>query len=351
MSAIAARELVESFRRQAAICGATGSPLYQALLERAADDLEAGGPFGSLMADWSGHPVLDVPALRALGAVHALVLAGEAPALAAFYPSAGGRFEPDGAWRALRALVEERLEDLRPRLREHVQTNEVRRCCALLGGILRFAAAAGPRPLRLREIGASAGLNLLFDRYRYRLGAAVWGTPAARLALDCAWRGAPPALGRAPVVADRAGCDVDPIDVRDPVQRLRLASYAWPDQLARLARLHAAVEIARRDPPALVRARAGDWLADALAVPAEGAATLLFQSVMWWYVPRDEQARVIETVEVAGVRATTDAPLGWLRMEGASTEACEVRLRVWPGGEDALLARTHYHAEWVEWLA
>jgi hypothetical protein len=347
----ATAELLEGFRRQAQVCGATGSPMYQALLARAADDLAAGGPFAALLEGWSGHPVLDVPSLRALGAVHALVLAGEAPALAAFYPSAGGRFEPDGAWRALRALVAARLADLRPRLSEQLQTNEVRRCCALLGGILRFAAGAGGRPLRLREIGSSAGLNLLFDRYRYRLGERAWGAPDARLALDCEWRGPPPALGPAPVVTERVGCDVDPIDVRVPEQRARLLSYAWPDQLERLARLRAAIEIAREDPPALVRARAGDWLADELAAPAPGAATLLFQSVMWWYVPRDEQARIIAIVEAAGARARTDAPLGWLRMEPASLEVCELRLRSWPGGADVLLGRCHPHGEWVEWAA
>jgi hypothetical protein len=345
----AQRALIDAFRQQAKVCGDTGSPLYQALLERAADDLAAGGPFAALFDGWSGHPVLDVPTLRAMGAVHALVLAGEAPELAAFYPSAGGRFEPEGAWRALRALVAARATDLRPRLRQHVQTNEVRRSCALLPGILRFAAAAGGRPLRLREIGPSAGLNLLFDRYRYRLGDLAWGATDARLALACEWRGTRPALGPMPPVVERLGCDVDPIDVRDPAARVRLLSYLWPDQLERLARMRAAIEIAREDPPALVRARAGDWLEGSLA-PAAGTATLLFHSSMWWYVPRDEQARILAIGEAAGALATADAPFGWLRKEPARLDEDELRLRTWPGGEDVLLGRSHPHGEWVEWL-
>ena len=92
--------LVDAFRAQARGCAVTGSPIYASLLERAADDLAAGGPFADPVSDYRGRPLLDALPLRILGAVHGMVLEGRAPALAAFYPSAGGRFEPEGAWRA-----------------------------------------------------------------------------------------------------------------------------------------------------------------------------------------------------------------------------------------------------------
>jgi hypothetical protein len=71
---------------------------------------------------------------------------------------------------------------------------------------------------------------------------------------------------------------------------------------------------------------------------------------MWMYVPEAERQRIRALVEAAGARATAAAPLAWLRMEGVGYEHCEIRLRSWPGGEDALLGRCHYHGNWVEWL-
>jgi hypothetical protein len=96
--------------------------------------------------------------------------------------------------------------------------------------------------------------------------------------------------------------------------------------------------------------RAGDWLARELAAPAPGVTTVVFHSVMWMYVPADERERIGRLLEEAGARATPAAPLGWLRMEGVDFERCEIRLRVWPGGEERLLGHCHYHGAWVEWL-
>lgn len=342
--------LVDAFRGQARACASTGSPIYAALLARAADDLAAGGPFADLVADYRGQPLLDALPLRILGAVHGLVLEGRAPALAAFYPSAGGRFEPEGAWRALVGLAGVHRDELRAAASGRpVQTNEVQRCAALLGGFLRVARATG-LPLRLREVGASAGLNLGWDRYRYALGPHRWGAPDAAVALASEWSGPAPDLAAPVRVVDRAGCDRAPIDVRDPEQCRRLESFVWPEQLERLARLRAAIAATRAAPPRLDALRAGDWVARELAAPAPGVATVLFHSVVWWYVPEDERARIDADVRAAGARATRDAPLAWLRMEGASLDHAELRLLLWPGGTDHLLARTHWHAAWIHWL-
>jgi hypothetical protein len=323
-----------------------GSPIYAELLTRAAADLERGGPFAALVGDYPGHPVLDALPLRALGAAHRLVLAGRAPALAVFYPSVGGRFEADGAWQALLGVVETHRAEIRDALSTQVQTNEVQRSAVLLPGFLRVARATG-LPLRLREVGSSAGLNLLWDRFGYELGPHRWGDPVAPLVLAADWSGPAPDLDAPVSVASRAGCDLAPIDARDPDQCLRLESFVWPDQLDRLERLRAALSVARETPPPIVRARAGEWVPAELAWLPRGQATVLFHSVIWWYLPKDERDRMTLDVQAAGARASTDAPLAWLRMEGAITSEAELRLTLWPGGEDRLLARVHWHGRFV----
>jgi hypothetical protein len=295
--------------------------------------------------------VLDNVALRLLGAAHFLALRGDAPALAACFPSAGGTYDAVRAWPALRDTFERHETRIRVHLTEQIQTNEVRRCCALLGGFLAIARAH-PWPLRLLEIGASAGLNQCFEQYRYELGALRFGPEDAPLTLDCEWRGTPlETSGVALSIASRKGCDISPIDLRDRDQRLRLESFFWPDQLERLARLRAACACALRSGVALERAGAGDWIAREVAALPPRNTTVLFHSVMWMYVPELERKRIHGLMSEAGSRASAGAPLAWLRMESANFDYCEIRLRVWPGGEDRLLGRSHFHGAWVEWLS
>lgn len=349
-AALSNEELADAFRTQARGCELAGSPIYAELLVRAADDIAAGGLFADLVSTYRGVPMLDALPLRVLGAVHALVLAGRAPALAKFYPSGGGTYEADGAWRALREVCDAHRDELRDAAASlRVQTNEVRRSAVLAPGFLRIASRTR-LPLRIREIGSSAGLNLLFDRYRYEFGSHRYGDPASPLLLATNWDGAAPDLDAPLQVADRRGCDVAPFDVRDPEHRLRLESFIWPEQLERLARLRAAFEVAMREPPAIETSGAGDFLAAQTEERAEGVATVVFHSVMWWYVPEAERLRVADIMERAGARATRTAPLAWLRMEGTRLEETELRLRLWPDGGDTHLANAHWHGASVRWL-
>jgi hypothetical protein len=343
-------EILSAFRKQAETCGAMSAPIYADLLARCADDFAAGGIVARLLSDWSGHPVLDNLSMRLMGAAHLLALRGDAPALAACFPSTGGRYDAGRAWTALRDTLERHADRMRVHLKEQVQTNEVRRSCALLGGFLELARAF-PWPLRLLEIGASAGLNQCFDQYRYALGAQRFGPSDAPLTLDCEWRGKPLDLAGVDLrVASRSGCDLSPIDLRDREQRLRLESFFWPDQPERLARLRAACECALRSGVALERASAGDWIAREVATLPARTTTVLFHSVMWLYVPEAERKRIHGLMGDAGARASSEAPLAWLRMEGPNYDFCEIRLKTWPDGEDRLLGRCHYHGAWVEWL-
>ncbi len=336
------------FRFQAAGCRVLGSPIWGEMLSRCEADLAAAGPTAALLDGWEGDPGADNLPLRLAGAMHFLALTERAPKLAAQLPSTGGSFDATAAWQAWQELAVTRAEELRALLREPVQTNEVQRCCALYGGFLACARAFGA-PLRLLEVGSSAGLNQLFDRYRYELGTARFGDESAALALRTDWRG--PELTPVPLeVASREGCDPNPIDLRDPLRRLRLLSFVWPEQDERLARLRAAFAIAQATPPRITRAHADVWLAEQLAAPALGVTSVVFHSVVWWYVPEPERERIVATLLAAGARATREAPLAWLRMENEPKAYAELRLTLWPGGEERLLARTHWHGTWVEWL-
>jgi hypothetical protein len=340
---------VEVFRRQVGACREAGSEFTAHLFERCADDLEAGGPVARLVADFDGHPLLDALPQRVLGAVQARMLAGEAPELAALHPAMGGTPKHPEAGLAFVAVVERELERLRPELAHQVQTNEVRRAAGLLGGFL-VVAQETQLPLRVLEIGSSAGLLLFFDRYRYELGPHRWGDPAAALCLRSEWTGAPPPLAAPLRVVARQGCDLSPIDARDPDQLRRIQSYYWADQQDRL-RLLTEAAAALPGPAPVERIRAGAFVARELAGRRPGVATVLFHSSMWWYVPREEQRAIREAVLAAGERADADAPVAWLRAEPPDLHSAELRLTSWPGGEDRLLARVAHHGQWVEWQA
>ena len=295
-----------------------------------------------------GHetdPPQTMLALRLMGAVHRLVLTGAAPPLAAQFPSAGGT--PDEPWPAFLETVATHTGELRELVEHPVQTNETARCTALLGGFLEVARLTG-LPLRLLEVGASAGLNLRFDRYRYELGARTWGRPGAEPVLRAALSGKPPLEADA-AVASRAGCDARPVDPTTGEGLLTLSSYVWADQVARLERLRAACRVAVETDAEVVAAGAEAWTRERLADAAPGTATVVFHSIVMQYIDEQEREGFRATVREAGERATAEAPLAWLRMEPGADMLTDVRLTLWPDGDERLLARAGYHGDPVEW--
>ena len=346
--------IAAAFAAQARHCDGYHSTLYGELCRRCADDVRAGGELATLTADWHGDPQRGSLPLRVLGGVHALVLTGQAPHLGAFYPSAGGAPRWPDAWQAFVTTVQSHREPIRAWLPQPPQTNEVGRSGSLLGGFLH--AAASGLPLRLLELGSSAGLNLRLDHYRITLGDRSFGPADARVVLRPAWTGPTPAA--VPLrIASRAGCDLAPVDVRDPAARLRLQAYVWPDRTDRLATLRAALAVAQEVPVDLECADAADWLERQLAVPSPGVATVVFHSSFHGYLPAATQQRLAAILHAAGDRATATAPVYWLRCEDEvplpSDRAMqhEVRLRVWPGDAEHLLARCQPHGDRVSWLA
>lgn len=343
---MASRRLLErQLRRQADACERLGSPLYAELLARAAGELAEGEIVWAVLQGHEEDPSDSALALRLMGAVHRLVLGGEAPELAAHYPSAGGR--PHDPWPAFRAVLERHAAELRTLVENPVQTNEPGRCAALLGGFLEVARQTG-LPLRLLEVGASAGLNLRFDRYRYELGRSTWGPPNSLVRLSARVSGRPPP-GQTAQVVSREGCDARPLDPATNEGRLTLASYVWADQPERLFRLRAACELAAETPAPVQLATAADWIEDRLRQGSPGAATVVFHSIVLQYLSETERGRLTAALLEAGEGAGLAAPLAWLQMEPAG-ELTDVHLTLWPGGRRCLIARAGYHGDPVEWV-
>ena len=345
--------VAEAFAVQVDWCRRLRSPLTASVVEWALGDLKAGGEVDGILGGWTGHPTKDALALRWAGAMHALVLAGMAPALAARYAegAAGGAPNAEALGRALASVNREHAAWIADFIRSPPQTNETGRSAVLIGGFLEIARRAG-LPLRALEIGASAGLNTHWDRFRYRLGEAEWGDPASPVRLAPAWSGPSPATDAPLRVARRAACDLQPIDLADEANRQRLRAYVWADQAARLAQLDAAIALALAAGTRVEQADAADWTERALADLCPGEATVLYHSVMWHYMPAATQARLRACAEDAGRRASAKAPFFWLQFEPFSSGADpELRLTAWPGGTTSMLARAHYHGSSVEWLA
>lgn len=344
------RTLADRFREQAEQCAAHGSPLTAALLRGAAGEIGVPGPVRDLLAPLEDDPPGSVASLRLAGALHRLVLERQAPALALHYPSVGGTAGVDGAWDAAREVVRDvpRLHEL---VRAPVQTNEVGRSAALFGGLLHVAAQTG-LPVRLLEVGASAGLNLRVDAFAYEVGGRVLGDPASPVRLTEPWAGTLPPAARLEVIA-RDGCDPAPLDPTTTEDRLTLTSYVWADQLDRVERLRGALEVAGRVPVRVRGEPASAFLARELADPVPGVVTVVWHSVVWQYLEPGERAQVERLLVQAGDRATPQAPLARLSLEPERLAGEDFRFAVglttWPGGTSRLLATARGHGPPVSW--
>jgi hypothetical protein len=347
--------IAQALMFQSSACEAMGSRFSGRLLALAALAVAQPGPVRDLFAPWADAgaraQMENAVPLRLLGAVHERALSGAAPGLTAAYPHGEAPGDPDQAWALAEALIEADPAPLAAFMAHEPQTNETRRSICLLGGFLAVADETR-LPLRLFELGASAGLNQNWDRFRFDLAAAgAWGDARATVRMDAEWRGPPPAIGAPVRVISRAACDRKPVDITQPDARRRLKAYVWADQAERLARLDAAIAEALDQGTQVEAADAADWTAARVA-PASGAATVLFHSVFWQYLPRDTQGALEAMIAQIGERAAPDAPFAWLRMEPPPNDISrmEIRLTLWPTGEERLLGTCHPHGAWVAWL-
>ncbi len=340
----------DHIRRQALACDRLGSPMYAILLDRLAADVDGGGVSRDILAGHEDDPGPSALALRLLGSVHRLVLERRADELAVFYPSVGGRFEPDGAWAALTGLFRTEADAVREWLDRPPQTNEVGRAAALMGGLLRLGERF-PLPVRLFEIGASGGLNLRADHFGYRdQHGGRFGDPDSPVRLT--WQGRRLRPWPDLRVVERLGCDVLPVDPSTTEGRLTLTSYVWPDQTDRHERLRGALQVATGVPAQVRRQGAVDFV-QGLEL-ADGSVTVLWHSVMWQYLSGEEQAAVSARIEELGRSATERRPFARLRLEPMRRTAGDehdflVALQVWPGGESLVIGDSAGHGVPTTW--
>lgn len=342
----------ESLEIQAVACRRLGSVQYADLLDAMVLDHDRGGPIATLLAGRTDRPVHDALPLRLLGAVHRAALDGRAPELAARFPSCGG----DGGTMSLSTVYDviARLGSfVDDALGRGVQTNEVGRSLCHLA-VANWLPSLGIDEFDWWEVGASAGLNLSFDRYAADTGHGILGHEGSSLTFPPSMFATPPRVNEPARCIERLGCDPDPVDLeRDSV---RLESFVWPDQVERRARLLAAIAITRPLHHRVDRASADEWIADRLADSSDSfdsfdssdRPAVVFHSIVWQYMAPEVRARFRESLVSAGSRGRR---LIWARMEPAGEKA-DLRADVWSNGTVSRhhLADVGYHGQNFDWL-
>lgn len=346
--------MAAAFARQGEFCRLFAAPFTGLVCDAAIIALDGRSATGRRVAAWPGEPMADALMMRFTGALNLLVRDGRAPALQPLYPPA---VLPGVA--SLAAGIGATLAD--PALDQAVQvfldsppqTNEVARAGVLFAGVMAAVAACGGLPVRLFELGASAGLNLNMDRFGYQLGGVTAGDPTSPVQLAPQWEGPPPALARVQV-QQRSGVDINPLDVSDASVRARLLAFVWPDQPERVVRAQAAIGLAQAQPPPLVQGDAADW-AETHVRSQKGSLAVVYHSIAHQYFSFETQTRLAVHMAAMGAATRADAPLAWLRYEmddPAVPQLPSLRLTLWQGGEpeERLLARAHPHGASVAWL-
>jgi len=247
-----------------------------------------------------GDHVMGLPAagIRLVAGLHDLVLTGELPALReVMYPTDPDAAppSPETAWRLARQAFREHAEYLQAALEWQVQQHTPDRA----GMLLRGLAMLRQRRVRLLELGSCAGLTLLLDRYRWRGSGWTWG--AADSPLEFTVAGPPPTADL--TIAERAGCDIAPVDPNDPVGVRRLHAFIAAELTATHSQLDAALALARSAPTRVARASAGIWLREQLArTPDPGVHTVVWHSQVWHLLDPTEQEDIRGMLVEAGDR-------------------------------------------------
>jgi hypothetical protein len=342
----------DSLRWQAEFCAKSGMTIITRICTGLADALDHTTRTGARALDWPGDPIADALPLRLAGGVHALYRTRRV--LAEVFE--GQVTEPAAIAAAVGATLAAHDDDLYPWLDGPPQTNEAARSGVLMAGLLaladRFREGVGmPVRFELLEIGSSAGLNLMIDRYAFDLGGVRVRPAEAPILIKPEWRGPPPPDVPLAIGSVR-GVDIAPIDLSSEAAAERLMAFVWIDQQDRIERTTQAIAMARADPPDLAQGDAADWMEARLAEPQPGGvARVLMHSIVWQYLPADAQARIEAAMAAAGAKATPEQPLGWVSYEGdRALKTHRLTIRSWPGdGKAEDLGGAHPHAAWVGW--
>lgn len=324
-----------------------GSPFTAHVLRLLADRLEPGTELTDRLFNWTGEigpSALSVP-LRLLGGLHALVLNGAAPDLAACYPP-NPCPNPDHLWDEINRAITTNSSFLDAWLDNAPQTNEVRRAAILIAAGHWLTREYG-LPIALSELGASGGLNLMWDHFGLDVNGELFGPKAPIFTLKPDWSGAQPPANM-PRITERRGVDLNPLNPRNASDALRLQAYLWADQPERLNRTKAVISIYDAE---IDQGDAAQWLDARLQTVRKSELHLVFHTVAWQYFPEATKAACLASLEAAGAKATSDAPLARLSMETDGGKGAGLALYLWPGGHKIDLGRVDFHGRWVDWRA
>lgn len=339
-------DLSRRFAHFAAELSSHHSPLYSRLAEGISEDPELLG----LVSHAASGPEPNL----FLSAAHFLLLGGADHPVAGFYPSLSNNLRSGDPYPDFRAFCLEHAKEMREIIAtRRVQTNEVRRCALLLPAFGVISERSG-QPLALVEVGASAGLNLLFDRYAYDYGEERGiGAPASPVRISCEPRGDKevPLPERLPEVVSRIGLDLNPLDVRDPDSARWLRALIWPEEYAhRAPLLERAIEVARSEPPALLRGDALESLPEVFGEIPDGTSVCVFHTFTVNQFSEEARKRLSNLLsEHSRKRELCRVSVEWLGADDSPL----LKLSTFENGveEETLLARCDDHGEWIEWIA
>ncbi|RAO01966.1 Aminoacyl-tRNA hydrolase [Micromonospora saelicesensis] len=335
---------------QRELCRKNGSSSYVALITELLDRLGTDDTVTGLLTADDRNPIQSALCLRLFGAVNRIAMAEDADWLGSCYPTFGGTTDVDALIPAFFDFLTAHDDAVRVQMKLGVQTNEVGRAAPLSAAMNVVAALTG-RPLRLLEVGASAGLNLLLDRYFVAGGRQAWGPPESPLRLTGHFESGEPPAGEL-TVAERRGCDLNPLDVHAPGTAELLRSFVWPEHVDRARRLDAALQVARSAPRLAIDAvDACSWLIDQAEDPVGGRTTVIYHSIVLPYFDPDERTRFESLIRERGAATDADRPLAWISLEPRADDSSVVELHceLWPQRRRIRLARTTPHGTHVRW--
>lgn len=342
-------EVAKAIEWQADHAANNGAPCTGRVVRAQLALLDGATEVGRRIADWPGKPLEDALPLRLAGGFHNLLLTGADLRLVPVYR---GDVTDQAAVDALVvAIARDHDAALLPWLDGPPQTNEAGRSASIMAALLWLSRRVGPR-FELNELGASAGVNTMMERFFFDLGGTCVGAEDSPMRIVPEWRGPPPPQAPVEIVSIQ-GCDRAPMDLADKAQALRLKSYVWAEVTERIARIDAAIALAAEHVPDVVQMDAAEWVEQRLAAfQADDTTRVFFHSIVWQYLPPETRTRIETAMAEAGARADARRRLAWVMLEtNRQTFRHELTVRYWPGGEEAVLLGTaHAHGAWVEWF-
>lgn len=327
----ASPDYVRSWSRRA-----HGSPLYRVLGEHIADSDE----LMNLVRRIEHWP----PTNLVFASVHYLLMQGLETPLRQYYPSLVD--DPDPPEKAIGPFEEFVLGHqewiVENSNRRYTQTNESKRCVALVPAIWETRLES----FHLVEIGASAGLNLALDEYRYRWGEIEWGPWGSPVLLETESRGGRVRPQQIEILS-RVGLDLNPIELDDPDERAWLLALIWPEHTERRARLERAMDLAKDVPMRMVEGDATDTLRGVLSSLPAGDPVVVMNSMALMQFGRAQRESLYQTIEDAG----TERPVRRVSFEILAAGDEWVTLAADSGRGLAQIGQAHPHGEWIELYA